>query len=78
VGIKLGYDWNARPFDIADNVGRDTFALVGKFMKPVGGEDDLLPSLVLGGARMVADGPIWARRGGKSFYRYALEGKRLP
>lgn len=75
VGMKLGYGWNAGPFEIADNAGLDTFALIGKFMKSVG-EDDLVPRSGLV-ERLVAEGRL-GRKVGKGFYRYTSEGKRLP
>lgn len=74
-GMKLGYGWNAGPFEIADNAGLDTFALIGKFMKSVG-EDDLVPRSGLV-ERLVAEGRL-GRKVGKGFYDYTPEGKRRP
>jgi 3-hydroxybutyryl-CoA dehydrogenase len=75
VGMKLGYGWNAGPFEIADNAGLDTFALIGRFMKSVG-EDDLVPRSGLV-ERLVAQGRL-GRKVGQGFYRYSPQGKRLP
>jgi 3-hydroxybutyryl-CoA dehydrogenase len=75
VGMKLGYGWNAGPFEIADNAGLDTFALIGKFMKSVG-EDDLVPRSDIV-ERLVGQGRL-GRKVGKGFYRYTPEGKRQP
>jgi 3-hydroxybutyryl-CoA dehydrogenase len=74
-GMKLGYGWNAGPFEIADNAGLDTFALIGEFMKAMG-EDDLVPRSDLV-PRLVAQGRL-GRKTGHGFYRYSAEGKRLP
>jgi len=75
VGMKLGYGWNAGPFEIADNAGLDTFALVGAFMKAIG-EDDLCPRSDLV-QKMVGQGRL-GRKTGHGFYRYTPEGKRIP
>ncbi len=74
-GMKLGYGWNAGPFEIADNAGLDTIALIGKFMKSVG-EDDLAPRSGLVES-MVAGGRL-GRKVGRGFYDYTPEGKRKP
>jgi 3-hydroxybutyryl-CoA dehydrogenase len=74
-GMKLGYGWNAGPFEIADNAGLDTIALIGRFMKSVG-EDVLVPRSGIV-ERLVAEGRL-GRKVGKGFYRYTPEGKRLP
>ncbi len=75
VGMRLGYGWNAGPFEIADNAGLDTWALIAKSMKALG-EEDLVPrsDLVEG---MVEEGRL-GRKAGKGFYRYTPEGKRIP
>jgi 3-hydroxybutyryl-CoA dehydrogenase len=75
VGMRLGYGWNAGPFEIADNAGLDTCARVGQSMKALGAPH-LAPSSNLM-ERMVADGRL-GRKAGKGFYRYSPEGKRLP
>jgi 3-hydroxybutyryl-CoA dehydrogenase len=74
-GMRLGYGWNAGPFEIADNAGLDTFLRVAQAMKALGAAH-LAPSSNLI-ERMVAEGRL-GRKAGKGFYRYSLEGKRLP
>jgi 3-hydroxybutyryl-CoA dehydrogenase len=75
VGMRLGYGWNAGPFEIADNAGLDTCARVGQAMRALGA-GHLAPSSNLI-ERMVAEGRL-GRKAGKGFYRYSPEGKRLP
>ena len=75
VGMRLGYGWNAGPFEIADNAGLDTCALIGQSMKALGA-GHLAPSSNLI-ERMVVEGRL-GRKTGKGFYRYSSEGKRLP
>jgi 3-hydroxybutyryl-CoA dehydrogenase len=75
VGMRLGYGWNAGPFEIADNAGLDTCARVGQTMKALGA-GYLAPSSNLI-ERMVVEGRL-GRKVGKGFYRYSPEGKRLP
>jgi len=75
VGMRLGYGWNAGPFEIADNAGLDTFVRVAKTMRALGA-GYLAPSSNLM-ERMVAEGRL-GRKAGKGFYRYSPEGKRLP
>jgi 3-hydroxybutyryl-CoA dehydrogenase len=75
LGMKLGYGWNAGPFEIADNAGLDTYVLIGKVMRSLG-EENLTPRSDLI-ERLVAEGRL-GRKTGKGFYRYTAEGKRLP
>jgi 3-hydroxybutyryl-CoA dehydrogenase len=75
VGMKLGYGWNAGPFEIADNAGLDTYVLIGKAMKALGEEGFISKSDLI--EKMVADGRV-GRKAGKGFYRYTPEGKRVP
>jgi 3-hydroxyacyl-CoA dehydrogenase len=75
VGMKLGYGWNAGPFEIADNAGLDTYALIGKAMKALGEEGFTSKSDLI--EKMVADGRL-GRKAGKGFYRYTSERKRVP
>jgi len=35
-GMRLGYGWNAGPFEIADNAGLDTCARIAKTMRALG------------------------------------------
>ena len=75
VGMRLGYGWNAGPFEIADNAGLDTCALIGQSMKALGA-GHLAPGSNLI-ERMVVEGRLGLKTG-KGFYRYSPEGKRLP
>ena len=75
VGMRLGYGWNAGPFEIADNAGLDTFVRVAKTMRALGA-GYLAPGSNLM-ERMMAEGRL-GRKTGKGFYRYSAEGKRLP
>jgi len=75
VGMRLGYGWDAGPFEIADNAGLDTFVRVAQTMRALGAAH-LAPSSNLI-ERMVVEGRL-GRKAGKGFYRYSPEGKRLP
>jgi 3-hydroxybutyryl-CoA dehydrogenase len=75
VGMRLGYGWNAGPFEIADNAGLDTFVRVAQTMRALGAAH-LAPSSNLI-ERMVVEGRL-GRKAEKGFYRYSPEGKRLP
>ncbi len=75
IGMRLGYGWNAGPFEIADNAGLDTYALIGQAMRSFG-EEGLMPRSDLI-ERMVKDGRL-GRKVGKGFYSYTPDGKRLP
>jgi 3-hydroxybutyryl-CoA dehydrogenase len=75
VGMRLGYGWNAGPFEIADNAGLDTYVLIGQSMKASGEESLVSNSGLI--ERMVEEGRL-GRKAGKGFYRYTPEGKRLP
>jgi 3-hydroxyacyl-CoA dehydrogenase len=75
LGMRLGYGWNAGPFEIADNAGLDTFVRVAQAMRSLGASY-LAPSSHLI-ERMVAEGRL-GRKTGRGFYRYSPEGKRLP
>ncbi len=73
-GMRLGYGWNAGPFEIADNAGLDTFALIGRFLAALG-EQDLVPRSDLV-ERMVAAGRL-GRKSGEGFYCYGPDGRRI-
>lgn len=75
IGMKLGFGWNAGPFEIADNAGLDTFLLVGQSLKALG--DEYLVSRSDLVQRMVREGRV-GRKAGKGFYNYTPDGKRLP
>jgi len=74
-GMRLGYGWNAGPFEIADNAGLDTCFRIEQTMRALG-VGHLVPSSNLI-ERMVVEGRL-GRKAGKGFYRYSPEGKRLP
>jgi 3-hydroxyacyl-CoA dehydrogenase len=74
-GMKLGYNWNAGPFEIADNAGLDTFVLIGESMRALG-ETQLVSDAGLI-EQMVRDGRR-GRKAGKGFYTYTADGKRVP
>jgi 3-hydroxybutyryl-CoA dehydrogenase len=74
-GMRLGYGWNVGPFEVADNAGLDTFALVGQSMADLGetqlvSTSDLIPKMIQAGRL--------GKKVGKGFYRYTKDGKRLP
>lgn len=73
-GMRLGYGWNAGPFEIADNAGLDTCARIARSLKALG-EDHLTPRSNLI-ERMVAEGRL-GKKSGKGFYLYSPEGRRL-
>ena len=75
VGMRLGYGWNAGPFEIADNAGLDTIARVGASIKALGAEHLAFTSDLI--ERMVAQG-LLGRKVGKGFYNYTPDGKRVP
>lgn len=75
IGMRLGYGWNAGPFEIADNAGLDTIVRITQTMRTLG-VDYLTPRSNLI-ERMVAQGHL-GRKTGRGFYRYSPEGKRLP
>ena len=74
IGMKLGYGWKADPFEIADNAGIDTFALINRSFKFLG-ESGMCPRSNLL-AQMVSDGRL-GRKCGKGFYDYSEDGKRI-
>lgn len=74
-GMRLGYGWNVGPFEVADNAGLDTFALVGQSLAELGEEGLVTKSDLL--TKMIAQGRL-GRKAGKGFYRYTKDGKRLP
>ena len=74
-GMRLGYGWNVGPFEVADNAGLDTFALVGQSMADLGEEHLVTKSDLL--LKMIAQGRL-GKKAGKGFYRYTKDGKREP
>ncbi len=75
IGMRLGYGWSAGPFEIADNAGLDTFALIADSLKKLGEDHLVFDSDLID--RMVKDGRL-GRKAGKGFYQYTSEGKRKP
>lgn len=75
VGMRLGYGWNAGPFEIADNAGLDTVARVGRSIQTLGADHLAFTSNLI--ERMVAEGRL-GRKVGKGFYDYTPDGTRLP
>jgi 3-hydroxybutyryl-CoA dehydrogenase len=73
IGMKLGYGWNAGPFEIADNAGLDTIARITAFLRTMN-EKGLVPRYDLI-ERMVQEGRL-GRKAGKGFYDYDAGGKR--
>ena len=74
-GMRLGYGWNVGPFEVADNAGLDTFALVCQSMAELGEEHLVTKSDLL--LKMIAQGRL-GKKAGKGFYRYTKDGKRIP
>jgi len=74
-GMRLGYGWNAGPFEIADNAGVDIELFVGQSFKALG-DDYLAPDLDLIERMIKAD--RLGRKSSRGFYRYTPDGKRLP
>lgn len=74
-GMRLGYGWNAGPFEVADNAGLDTFVLIDRFLRSMGENDLVVRSGLV--ERMVEQGRL-GRKAGKGFYDYTPEGKRVP
>ena len=74
-GMRLGYGWHVGPFEVADNAGLDTFALVGQSMADLGEKHLVTKSDLL--QKMIVQGRL-GKKAGKGFYRYTKEGKRIP
>ncbi len=74
LGMKLGYGWNAGPFEIADIVGLDTVLLVGRSLQALGETGLSIDSDLID--RMVDQGKL-GRKSGEGFYRYTPDGRRL-
>jgi len=74
-GMKLGFNWNAGPFEIVDNAGLDVWAFAAKSMESLGEKQIMPDSKIL--EQMVKDGRV-GKKVGKGFYRYSADGKRLP
>jgi 3-hydroxybutyryl-CoA dehydrogenase len=75
VGMRLGYGWNVGPFEIADNAGLDTFALVSRSLRALGEERLFSRSDLLD--KMIAEGRL-GKKAGQGFYCYTADGKRRP
>jgi len=74
-GMKLGFNWNAGPFEIVDNAGLDVWAFAAKSMESLGEKQIMPDSKIL--EQMVKDGRV-GKKAGKGFYQYTADGKRLP
>jgi 3-hydroxyacyl-CoA dehydrogenase len=74
-GMKLGFNWNAGPFEIVDNAGLDVWAFAAKSMEALGEKHIMPPAKLI--EQMLKEGRI-GRKVGKGFYRYTADGKRLP
>jgi 3-hydroxybutyryl-CoA dehydrogenase len=69
MGLKLGFGWNAGPFEIADNAGLDTLVRIMSFTGSLS-EDRLKPGPGADLIRsMVQEGRL-GRKSGRGFYRY--------
>lgn len=66
-GMRLGYGWKVGPFQIADNAGLDTVALIDKFLRSMGENRLVFDSDLV--HRMVAQGRL-GRKSGQGFYSY--------
>lgn len=66
-GMKLCYGWSAGPFEIVDNAGLDTFALIESYMKKMGEDKLVAHSDML--QQMVRSGSL-GKKTGKGFYNY--------
>ena len=73
-GMKLCYGWSAGPFEIVDNAGLDTYALIETFMKKMGEDKLVAHSDML--QQMVRSGNL-GKKTGKGFYTYDPVGKRI-
>jgi len=73
-GMRLGYGWNAGPFEIADNAGLDTCVRISKTMRALGVDHLVVKSKLM--EQMVNQGCL-GRKSGQGFYKYSPEGKRL-
>lgn len=74
-GMRLGYGWSKGPFEIADLAGLDVVSCVGQRLIALG-EPELAPRSDMI-EKMVAQGHL-GRKAGIGFYKYSLDGKRLP
>jgi len=65
--MKLCYGWSAGLFEIVDNDGLDTFALIESIMKKMGEDKRVAHSDML--QQMVRSGNL-GKKTGKGFYTY--------